>query len=51
VPFVWLGGHLAGPHGVFVGNLVGAVVFGSIALVTCFRVVDRLEAAAKSTNG
>lgn len=43
VPFVWLGGHIAGASGVMTGSLVGAVFFGLGALWMCYRVVAKLE--------
>lgn len=46
VPFVWIGGQMAGAAGVITGSLVGAVFFGLGALWMCYRVVDKLENSA-----
>ncbi len=42
VPFVWLGATLYGAVGVIAGWALGAVVFGIVSAVTCFRVVARI---------
>lgn len=42
IPFVWLGGRLAGAEGVLAGQALGAVAFGVLALVFAFRLVARL---------
>jgi Na+-driven multidrug efflux pump len=47
IPFVWLGAALAGPAGVVIGNALGAVVFGSIAVVVAFRLA---ASSSKSTD-
>ena len=42
IPFVWLGGQLAGAEGVIAGWSVGGVIFGVAAAITAFRVTGRL---------
>jgi len=42
IPFVWVGAHYYGAQGVLAGWGLGAVVFGSVAAVVSFRVVDRI---------
>ncbi len=37
VPFVEVGGMLAGAQGVLLGHMLGAVVFGALAAVICRR--------------
>lgn len=39
IPFVYLGSQLFGAPGVIAGNLLGAVVFGTAAVLTCYRVI------------
>jgi putative MATE family efflux protein len=39
IPFVWLGAHLYGAKGVIAGWGLGAVVFGIVSMLVCFRVV------------
>lgn len=43
VPFVWVGGWLGGAPGVLIGQGVGAVVFGILAALVCYRVVIGME--------
>jgi Na+-driven multidrug efflux pump len=42
IPFVWLGGRIAGAEGVLAGQALGAVAFGVLALIFAFRLVGRL---------
>jgi putative MATE family efflux protein len=42
IPFVWAGSQLYGAKGVLAGWGLGAVVFGSVAAIVAFRVVDRI---------
>jgi putative MATE family efflux protein len=42
IPFVWAGAHLYGATGVIGGWALGAVLFGTAAIVVCFRVVRRV---------
>lgn len=44
VPFVLLGGKIAGAHGALAGNMVGAIPFGLAAAWMSYRIVDRLAA-------
>ena len=43
VPFVWVGASIAGAHGVIAGWGLGAVAFGILAIVSCLRVVNKLD--------
>ncbi|MEP1444226.1 MAG: MATE family efflux transporter, partial [Hyphomicrobiales bacterium] len=43
VPFVWVGASMAGAHGVIAGWGLGAVAFGILAIVSCLRVVNKLD--------
>ncbi|WP_231100529.1 MATE family efflux transporter [Gluconobacter potus] len=42
IPFVWFGSAY-GPVGILVGQSLGVVLFGSLAVVTAFRVIRKLE--------
>jgi putative MATE family efflux protein len=39
IPFVWAGAHFYGAQGVIAGWGLGAVVFGVVSMLVCFRVV------------
>ncbi len=39
IPFVWIGAHYYGAPGVLAGWGLGAVVFGIVSTIVCFRVV------------
>lgn len=41
IPFVWIGAHY-GPIGILVGQSLGVVLFGTLAVLTAFRVIQRL---------
>ena len=43
IPFVWAGAHLYGAKGAIAGWGLGAVVFGILSVVVCFRVLRRIE--------
>jgi putative MATE family efflux protein len=43
LPFVTLGGQWGGAKGVLIGNMVGGVVFGLIAVAVVFRLIATLE--------
>ncbi|MEL6374156.1 MAG: MATE family efflux transporter [Pseudomonadota bacterium] len=43
IPFVTVGATLGGAKGVIAANLLGGVVFGIVAVVVCFRLIDKLE--------
>lgn len=45
VPFVLVGGYLAGPKGVLIGNMAGGIPFGLLAVWLCFRLIGRLKTA------
>lgn len=42
IPFVWLGGHLAGAIGAFAGSIAGAVPAALLAIWFAYRRVDQL---------
>ena len=44
IPFVELGARYGGAEGVLVGNMVGAIVFGTLAVAICYRLIDWLAA-------
>jgi Na+-driven multidrug efflux pump len=44
IPFVWVGASLYGAKGVLAGWGLGAVVFGILSVIVCFRVVHRIAA-------
>jgi len=46
MPFVWVGGQLAGAEGVLAANMLGAVPFGLLAVWTSYRLVARLGRGA-----
>lgn len=46
IPFVLVGGMLWGPKGIFVGVAAGGVLFGAIAVGTCYRIIGRLVTPA-----
>lgn len=46
IPFVYVGAQLYGPNGVVAGWGLGAVVFGILSVVVCFRVIGRLGSDA-----
>ena len=41
IPTVMLGTYLAGAEGALLGQAVGSVIFGLLAIVTCFHVINR----------
>ena len=43
LPFVLLGGWLFGARGVFAGLALGSVIFGTLAITTCFILIGRLQ--------
>jgi Na+-driven multidrug efflux pump len=49
VPFVVVGARF-GPLGVQAGQALGAVLFGTLAILTAFRVTHTLKASATCTN-
>ena len=42
IPFVWAGAHYYGALGVIAGWGLGAVVFGVVSVIVCFRVIARI---------
>jgi putative MATE family efflux protein len=56
IPLVYLGALVYGAAGVLIGQAIGSVLFGTLAMVVAFRFVGRLasgqsEAAPKATDG
>ena len=51
MPFAWLGAELGGPEGAFVGWGLGSCLFGSAAIWTAFRTVDKLERSPAPGGG
>jgi len=49
IPFVYLFSSWWGPVGVLVGEIFGAVIFGSFALIIAFKRINRLVAKHTST--
>ena len=45
IPFVWLGAAWLGAPGVLIGQAVGGVIFGGVAVVLAQRVMKRREEA------
>lgn len=45
IPFVWIGAHFWGAKGVIAGWGLGAVVFGVVSVVVCFRVVRTIASS------
>jgi putative MATE family efflux protein len=43
IPFVWAGAHIWGVKGAIAGWGLGAVVFGIVSVIVCFRVLRTLE--------
>ena len=48
IPLVSLGAELFGAAGVIAGNLFGAMIFGSAAVITCYRFIDAIEKGRKA---
>ncbi len=42
IPFAYVGAHYGGPVGVALGVALGLLIFGSAALVACYRVIAQL---------
>ncbi len=43
IPFVFIGAQFANQSGAIIGQGIGAVIIGCIALYLCFRVINRIE--------
>jgi putative MATE family efflux protein len=41
VPFAEIGGRLAGSDGVIAGNMIGGIVFGILAVLACYGLLER----------
>jgi len=41
IPFIWIGGNLAGAKGVIAGQAVGSIIFGVITIAVAYYIVDR----------
>ncbi|PSJ58630.1 MATE family efflux transporter [Mesorhizobium soli] len=50
IPFVWAGAHFYGAKGVLAGWGLGAVVFGVVSVLVCFRVVRVLASEAAEAD-
>ncbi|WP_249201702.1 MATE family efflux transporter [Acetobacter thailandicus] len=50
VPFVWAGQHY-GPGGVQLGQAAGVIIFGTLAVVTAFRVTRHLAGSVPEHTG
>jgi len=44
IPFVWVGGWLAGAPGVLIGWMVGGIAFGAWAVVHCLKFIEDVRA-------
>ncbi len=44
LPFVYLGAELGGVYGVLIGQALGSVLFGVLAVITAYRLVARVAA-------
>ncbi|WP_319498959.1 MATE family efflux transporter [uncultured Cohaesibacter sp.] len=51
VPTVMLGTYLAGAEGAILGQAAGAVLFGFMAILSCFRVINRKQGGPGSGSG
>ncbi len=50
IPFVIAGAMLWGPKGIFVGVAAGGVLFGVIAVGTCYRIIGTLKSPAAESD-
>ena len=50
IPFVMVGGEIAGANGVLAGNMIGGVVFGVVAVAAGYRLIESFGAAFKSAE-
>lgn len=50
IPFVWFGGLWFGARGVIAGYGLGVVAFGIASVILCFRVLDKLETSAPTSQ-
>ncbi|PWK75503.1 MATE family efflux transporter [Aminobacter sp. AP02] len=50
IPFVWVGAHYWGAIGVIAGWGLGAVVFGVVSMLVCFRVVNAIASEPQHTE-
>ena len=46
IPFVYYGGQLGGVEGVLIGQVLGAILFGVLGVLTAYRLVDKVHANA-----
>jgi hypothetical protein len=51
VPFAWWLGQSYGPQGVLIGQAVGGIVFGVLAVWLALRVIDRRMLAMSEMVG
>lgn len=50
IPFVYLGGQWYGPAGVIAGNMAGGLIFGTAAIVACYRLINKLATNPKEAG-
>ncbi len=50
IPFAYFGAHYGGPIGVAIGVALGMLIFGSAALVACYRVIGQLASKDTAVN-
>ncbi|BCH34545.1 MATE family efflux transporter [Mesorhizobium sp. L-8-10] len=50
IPFVWMGAQLWGATGVIAGWALGAVVFGVVSVLVCFRVMRKIARSQPQTD-
>jgi len=51
LPFTWIGGIVAGSAGVLLGNLLGGVIFGTIAIAICYQLTDQIAGNSHPQQG
>ncbi|GBR44535.1 Na+ driven multidrug/antimicrobial extrusion protein MatE [Neokomagataea tanensis NBRC 106556] len=48
IPLVWVGAHYFGPLGIICGQALGAIIFGTSAILTAFHVIRKLGQTSQS---
>ena len=43
IPFIWLGSQWGGALGIIIGSVIGSVIFGIAAIVTAFRLANKIS--------
>ncbi|MFD2207453.1 MATE family efflux transporter [Kiloniella antarctica] len=41
IPFIWIGGNLAGAKGIMAGQAIGSIIFGILSIIVAYYIVDR----------